>query len=89
MGSSVRSRHRRTLEKLFRRPPPSDVAWRDVVALIVAIGGEVRSGTGSVRAVSLRGRDLVVREPHPSSELPKGMVVRLCRFLTELGEEPR
>lgn len=89
MGGGVRSRHRQTFEKLCRRPPPSDVAWRDVVALIVALGGEVRSGSGSVRAVSLRGRDLVVHEPHPRSELPKGMVVRLCRFLTDLGEEPR
>jgi hypothetical protein len=85
----VRNRHRLTLEKLFRRPPPSDVAWRDVVALILALGGEVRAGSGSVRAVALRGRDLVVHEPHPRGDLPRGMVVRIRRFLVELGEEPR
>ena len=85
----MRHRHRRTLEKLFRRPPPSDVAWRDVVALILALGGEVRAGSGSVRAVSLRGRDLVVHEPHPRGDLPRGLVVRIQRFLSELGEEPR
>jgi hypothetical protein len=85
----VRNRHRHTIEKLFRRPPPSDVAWRDVVALIRALGGEVRAGSGSVRAFSLRGRDLIVHEPHPGSDLPRGLVVRIQRFLKERGEEPR
>ena len=89
MGHRVRTRHHPTLEKLFRRPPPSDVAWWDVVALILALGGEVRAGSGSVRAGSLRGRDLVVHEPHPRGDLPRGMVVRSQRFLTEIGEEPR
>ncbi len=85
----MRNRHRHTLEKLFRRPPPSDVAWRDVVALILALGGAVRAGSGSVRAFSLRGRDLIVHEPHPRSDLPRGLVVRIQRFWKEMGEAPR
>ncbi len=85
----MRSRHRRTLEKVFRRPTASDLAWREVVGLIEALGGEVRSGSGSVRAFSLRGRDLIVHEPHPRGVLPKGFVERVRRFLEEAGEKLR
>ena len=83
----MQKRHRRTLAALFRRPTATDVAWRDVMTLIVALGGEVRSR--SVRAVSLRDRDLAVHEPHPSGLLPRLLVLRLRRFLLEGGIEPR
>lgn len=67
----------------------TDIAWRDVMSLVIALGGEVRSRSGSVRAVSLWGRDLVVHEPHPSGVLPRAMVLRLRRFLSEGGIEAR
>jgi hypothetical protein len=85
----VQKRHRRTLSALFRRPTATDVAWRDVMSLIVALGGEVRSRSGSVRALSLQGRDLIVHEPHPSGLLPRALVLRLRRFLLEGGIEPK
>ena len=84
----MQKRHRRTLSALFRRPTATDVAWRDVMSLIVALGGEVRSRSGSVRALSLQGRDLIVHEPHPSGLLPRALVLRLRRFLLEGGIEP-
>jgi hypothetical protein len=85
----VQKRHQRTLSAPFRRPTATDVAWRDVMTLIVALGGEVRSRSGSVRALSLRGRNLVVHEPHPSGLLPRALVLRLRRCLLEGGIEPR
>jgi hypothetical protein len=86
-GPVVQKRHRRTLAAIFRHPIA--IAWRDVMTLVIALGGEVRSRSGSVRAVSLRDRDLVVHEPHPSGLLPRAMVLRLRRFLLEGGIEPR
>ena len=85
----MQKRHQRTLAALFRHPIATDVAWRDVMTLVIALGGEVRSRSGSVCAVSLWGRDLVVHEPHPSGLLPKALVLRLGRRLLEGGIEPR
>lgn len=85
----LQKRHQRTLAALFRHAIATDVAWRDVMTLVMALGGEVGSRSGSVRAVSLRGRDLVVDAPQPSGPLPRTLVLRLRRFLSEAGIEPR
>jgi len=75
----VQKRHPRTLAALFRHPIATDVAWRDVMSLVMALGGEVRSRSGAERAVSLRGRDLVVHEPCSSGLAPRSLVLRMRR----------
>jgi hypothetical protein len=38
---AVNSRHRRTLGRIFAEPTPADLRWRDIEALMGALGAEV------------------------------------------------
>jgi hypothetical protein len=38
------SKHRTTLEAIFADPVRSGIAWRDIEALFVTCGGDVRKG---------------------------------------------
>jgi len=43
----MNSRHRRTLGRIFAEPTPADLRWRDIDALLRAVGAEVSEGAGS------------------------------------------
>jgi len=82
------SRHQRTLEHLFERPERLDVAWRDVEALVLALGAEVSEGQGSRVRVALNGVRAVFHRPRPKKEVDKGMAKSVRRFLGEAGVKP-
>jgi hypothetical protein len=84
----MNSRHRKTLEALYERPERADVAWREVEALLVALGAEVTEGNGSRVRVALNGVRAVFHRPHPQKEMDKGAVKSVRRFLQEAGIEP-
>jgi hypothetical protein len=42
----MNAKQRRTLESIFADPVRSDIPWRDVEALFVALGAIVRQGAG-------------------------------------------
>ena len=84
----MNTRHQRTLEAIFERPERSDVAWRDIEALFVALGGEVSEGSGSRVRVALNGVRAVFHRPHPQKETNKAAVKSVRRFLLEAGVEP-
>ena len=84
----MNTRHQRTLEAIFERPERSDVAWRDIEALFVALGGEVSEGSGSRMRVALNGVRAVFHRPHPQKETNKAAVKSVRRFLLEAGVEP-
>lgn len=49
----MNQKHRKTLEAIFAEPIRRNIAWSGVVALVQALGGEVRQGDGSkVRLIS-------------------------------------
>ena len=78
-------RHRKTLEAIFAKPPPANVRWRAVEALITALGGEVLHLRGSVAAFLLGDRRGVFHRPHPSPEAKRGQLRRVRRFLEHAG----
>jgi hypothetical protein len=85
---SLSRRHRRTLEKIFEEPRRADVEWRQVLALLGALGAEVSEGRGSRVRIVLNGVRAVFHKPHPRKEMDKGSLGSMERFLIAAGIEP-
>ena len=79
----MNAHHRKTLEAIFERPERTDIAWRDIETLFVALGGEVSEGSGSRVRVALNGVRAVFHRPHPQRVTEKGAVKSVRRFLIE------
>lgn len=81
-------KHRRTLQAIFEDPVRSNIAWRDIEVMLVAVGAEITEGSGSRVRISLNGVRAVFHRPHPQKETNKGAVKSMRRFLTEAGVTP-
>lgn len=84
----MNSRHLKTLDAIFERPERSDISWREIEVLLVALGGEVSEGSGSRVRVALNGVRAVFHRPHPQKETNKAAVKSVRRFLLEAGVKP-
>lgn len=78
-------KHRKTLQAVFVDPIRSNIAWRDIEAMLKAAGAEVTEGDGSRVRIALNGVRAVFHRPHPQKETDKGAVRSMRRFLTEAG----
>jgi hypothetical protein len=78
-------KHRRTLEAIFEEPVTSNIAWREIEAMLAAAGAEITAGAGSRVRIALNGVRAVFHRPHPQKETDKGAVKAVRRFLTEAG----
>jgi hypothetical protein len=81
-------KHRRALEAIFEDPVRSNIAWRDIEALLEAAGAEITEGAGSRVRIFLNGVRAVFHRPHPQKETDRGAVKSMRRFLTEAGVTP-
>jgi HicA toxin of bacterial toxin-antitoxin, len=81
-------KHRATLAKIFARPVPANLAWRDIEALLSALGATIEECGGSMVAVKLRGVRAVFQRPHPRPEAKKGAVRAVRIFPQNAGVEP-
>ncbi len=79
----MNKKNQRTLGKIVEKPERSDIAWRDVEKLIVALGGEISEGRGSRVRVYLNGVRAVFHRPHPERVTGKSAVSSVRRFLKE------
>lgn len=84
----MNQKHRRTLEAIFEDPVRSNIAWRDIEALLVALGAEISEGTGSRIRIALGEVRAVFHRPHPQKETDRGAVRSMRRFLVEGGVKP-
>ena len=82
------SKHQKTLEAIFEKPERANILWRDVEALLIALGAEITDGNGSRRRVVLKGVRAVFHRPHPRKETDKGAVKSVRRFLEAAGVKP-
>ena len=82
---SLGNKHRKTLESIFENPVRSNISWRDIEGMLVALGAEVSEGQGLRIRIVLRGVRAVFHRPHPQKETEKGAVMSMRRFLTEAG----
>ena len=84
----MNQKHRRTLQAIFDDPIRSNIAWRDIEAMLKAAGGEISEGQGSRVRIALNGVRAVFHRPHPQKETDKGAVQSMRRFLAEAGVTP-
>jgi HicA toxin of bacterial toxin-antitoxin, len=78
----------KTLRRVFADPVRSDITWRDVESLLVALGAKLTQGRGSRIRVELNERGANIHRPHPRKEVKAWMIRRLRGFLIEAGIQP-
>lgn len=80
--------HRKTLERIFARPTSGNVKWRDVEALLAALGATIDQAEGSRVTVRLFGVVRVFHRPHPSPDTDKGALASVRKWLEDNGVSP-
>jgi hypothetical protein len=81
-------KHRQTLEAVFAQPIRANIPWKDIEAMLTALGAELSEGRGSRVRIALNGVRAVFHRPHPRKETDKGAVASMRRFLVEAGVKP-
>jgi HicA toxin of bacterial toxin-antitoxin, len=84
----MNQKQRRTLEAVFEDPIRSNIPWREIEAMLKAVGAQITEGEGSRVRIALNEVRAVFHRPHPRKETDKGAVRSLRRFLTEAGVTP-
>ena len=79
----MNKKHQKTLRQIFHRPVQAGIVWKDIEALLYAVGAEITEGNGSRVRIALNGIRAVFHRPHPKKETDKGAVVSMRRFLKE------
>ena len=79
----MNKKQRSTLRNIFEKPERSDIQWKDIEGLIIALGGEISEGQGSRIRIFLNGTRAVFHRPHPQRITSKGAVKSVRRFLRE------
>lgn len=67
--------------KIYTDPIQSDINWRDIEKLFLALGAKISEGNGSRVRVMLNGEMAVFHRPHPDSNTDKGAIKSVRRFL--------
>ena len=81
----MNSKHRKTLEMVFKNPVQANILWSDIERLLAALGAELSDGTGSRRRVKFNGVRAVFHHPHLQKITDKGAVISVRRFLENAG----
>ena len=84
----MQRKHQRTPELIFSRPVSGGIKWRDIEALLVALGGEVSEREGSRVGVKVFGDRRVFHRPHPSPDTDKAAVESVRKWLENNGVKP-
>jgi hypothetical protein len=84
----VKRRHAKTLAAIFAHPTSADIQWRDVEALLKALGTEIEEREGSRVAVIMFGEVQVFHRPHPEPTTAKGAVASVRGWLESHGVTP-
>lgn len=81
----MNKKHGKTLEAIFKRPIQTNVRWKDIEALLFALGAKTSEGNGSRVRIELNGIKAVFHRPHPTNETDKGALVSMRKFLNNAG----
>ena len=81
----MNKKHQKTLQQLFQNPVQAGIAWKDIEAMLRALGAEISEGNGSRVRIVLNDVRAVFHRPHLYKEIDKGAVVSMRRFLKEAG----
>jgi len=81
----MNSKHKKTLELVFKDPIQSNILWSDIIGLFVALGSKISEGEGSRVRIKLNGTRAVFHRPHPQKTTDKGAVNSVRKFLENAG----
>ena len=81
----MNKKQQKILKQIFQNPVLSNIAWKDIEAMLKALGAEISEGNGSRVRIALNGIRAVFHRPHPHMETDKGAVVSMRRFIKEAG----
>ena len=84
----MQRKHQRTLALIFSRPVSGSIKWRDIEALLLALGAEVTEREGSRVGVKVFGDRRVFHRPHPSPDTDKAAVESVRKWLEINGVKP-
>nr|WP_297461220.1 type II toxin-antitoxin system HicA family toxin [uncultured Halomonas sp.] len=85
----MKTKHRKTLAAIYRKPTAIGIVFGDIEALVIAFGGKVREGDGSRIAFELdEGGRLYLHRPHPGKEAKKYQVEEVRAWLKDRGIMP-
>ena len=81
------SKHQKSMDRLLRKPPPSDFKWSELQALLTHIGYEQLNNNGSRRKFFHRDKTAIFscHEPHPQPNVDKACIVDVVQHLKDYG----
>ena len=82
------TRHRRTLEAVFRDPVSATIVWADVERMLVHHGATIEERSGSRIKVLLKGARMDFHRPHPQKESRPYQIRDVRALLTLAGIVP-
>lgn len=84
----MNSKHRKTLDALFAKQLPRNLAFRDIESLLRAVGCDADEGDGSRVLFTRDGVDWPTHRPHPGKESRPYHIKEVREFLETLGVRP-
>lgn len=84
----MNSKHRKTLEAIFKNPVPGTLEWAAIESLLVAVGCSVLEGSGSRVRFDKNGEVETFHRPHPTKEAKHYQVCAARSYLIRLGIMP-
>ena len=81
------SKHQKALDRLCVTPPPADIKWQELKAVLEHLGYDLLKNTGSRRKFYHEGKKAVIicHEPHPTPNVDKGCVADVVEHLRANG----
>jgi len=81
-------KHQKILQLVFARPASGGIKWRDIEALLVALGADITEREGSRVGVKLFDDRRVFHRLHPSPDTDKAAVENIRKWLEANGVTP-
>ena len=81
----MNSKQQKTLESIFSSPIPSNIEWKKIESLFLALGATVIEGSGSRVSFILNNEKGDFHRPHPGKEAKRYQVKNAQDFLAKAG----
>lgn len=81
----MNSKQQKIYEEIFKEPVQSNIEWKDIENLLIALGAEITEGNGSRVRIKLNNERAVFHRPHPEKVTDKGAVKSMRKFLNNAG----
>jgi HicA toxin of bacterial toxin-antitoxin, len=81
----MNSRHRKTLQAVFKDPVSGTIRWDEVEALLIAAGARLIEGNGSRIRFDANGETETFHRPHPEKEAKRYQIKAARAYLVRLG----